>query len=230
MTRKKNWFGPSLVLIILLLLLGIGFHWVMGRPGRFVPPDHSRAVAMEALGSARCAVEQFQEDHGRLPSVEEFYSPAIDAYVRGGREYLKDPYTGEPIQYWLDETSARGYRIASVGPDQVRGTDDDIHPNSVYGPKQLRWYALLTLRRAGDAVERFREEHGRLPSADELYSPLVDAYVVCGWANLEDPYTLGRFRYWEDDASTRGFCLASSGPDGVPETDDDILLDEAVEQ
>ncbi len=96
---------------------------------------------------------------------------------------------------------------------------------------RMRQGALEYLRQVAAVVELFRDEQGRLPTEEEFCSPLMDeCFRRCHLSSSEDPYTGGRIRYWLDNESARGYQLASSGPDGVPGTADDLHLDDAWPQ
>ena len=88
------------------------------------------------------------------------------------------------------------------------------------------WYQVTRLR---DALESFRGFVGRYPTTDEGLAILVDGgdhippFVDA--AMVEDPW--GRpFRY---EATVEGYRLASDGPDGRPDTDDDLVARSPLE-
>ncbi len=174
-----------------------------------------------ALGDSAWAARQFRREHGRLPSIEELYSPSVGAEI--------DPYTWGRLRYWRDDACFLGFRLASAGPDSVAGTADDIHFEYKYPPGEGREVTLWVLRRAASGVERFQEEHGRLPSVAEFSSPEVCGYLVDGKDALRDPFSKGRIRYWQDESHPRGYRLASAGADSVPGTYTDIYLTDALE-
>ncbi len=99
----------------------------------------------------------------------------------------------------------------------------------IYRAELTRGTAKEHLRILGDAVELFRDKHGHLPSAEEFNSPLLYDHLKGGKEDLTDPYG-SRIRYCQDEMNIRGFNIASSGPDGVPDTKDDIYLSTPIKR
>jgi general secretion pathway protein G len=104
--------------------------------------------------------------------------------------------------------------VAVVGPVLLRGSgeSDDSAP--------------ARLRAVADAVERFRRDHGRLPSAlDDLRAnapggaPYLHRAPLDPWGRAIEYRVLGPAR--------DRFVLRSLGEDGVEDTEDDLFAPDA---
>ncbi len=131
MTWTRHRIG--FLVVALVLVLGVVL-LVAGRRGasRSRREERSalmepRLLALDALRTVAAVVEGFREEHGRLPSVAEFYSPEVYGLFEEGERGLDDPCSGERLVYWLDNASDRGYSAAFPGFDGIPGTDDDVY-------------------------------------------------------------------------------------------------------
>ena len=116
----------ALVLIVVLLLLRCVTASRRRRHDNDTRMD-PRMLALDSLRTVAAVVERFRDEHGRVPSVDEFYSPEVYRLFEEGERGLEDPCSGKYLEYWLDEASDRGYSAAFPGFDGVLGTDDDVH-------------------------------------------------------------------------------------------------------
>ena len=117
-----------LVLVILVILAGLVFVNVHGRPEQ--ARDTVAKVKVDALGSL---VNQFYLDTGRMPTTEEGLDvlvnepSGITGTWRGpytSKEKLLDPW-GTPFMYRYPGTiHANEFDIVSFGPDKHEGNDD----------------------------------------------------------------------------------------------------------
>lgn len=127
---------------------------------------------------------------------------------------------GSPYRYRV--VDAQNYEIISDGQDMQPGTTDDIVQSfpaqSPWGGGGVGGFGGLT----GDAA--FEEAHARVeqtfrdeyeaPAWHEVEQVLGDTYRD-EWGNV--------IRYNAGDG--RAYELRSNGPDGIPQTDDDVVRD-----
>ena len=125
--------GFTLIEILLVIvMIGILSSVLVSRlSGRSQEARITRAQA-DIAGPLNLSLDMFEQDVGRYPTNAEglmslVQNPGLTGwkgpYLKGG---LKPDPWGQPYLYRLDESNPTMYYVASAGPDQQFGTEDDI--------------------------------------------------------------------------------------------------------
>ncbi|MCY2951749.1 MAG: type II secretion system major pseudopilin GspG [Planctomycetota bacterium] len=128
-----EWRGFTLIeMLLVIMIIGIlAGAVVVGLSGRSQDARVTRAKA-DISGSLSLALDLFDQDIGRYPTVEEGLKVLVEdrniagwkgPYLKGGLK--ADPW-GRQYSYEVDPTYARQYVLKSAGPDGQLGTEDDV--------------------------------------------------------------------------------------------------------
>jgi len=135
MGHRTHRLGRGFTLIeMLLVIMIIGIlagAVVVGLSGRSHDARVTRARS-DISGSLSLALDLFDQDVGRYPTVEEGLKALVEdrgmpgwkgPYLKGG---LKPDPWGNPYHYGLDPDYPRQYVLKSAGADGQVGSEDDI--------------------------------------------------------------------------------------------------------
>ena len=129
-STKKGFTLVEVLLVVVIIGVLAGM-LVVRLSGRSQEAKITRAQA-DIRGTLSLALDLFEQDLGRYPTVEEgLRALVIDPGIPGWkRSYLKgdlkpDPW-GTDYIYANDSDDPAQYTLLSAGPDGQTGTDDDI--------------------------------------------------------------------------------------------------------
>ncbi|HLQ36867.1 MAG TPA: type II secretion system protein GspG, partial [Planctomycetota bacterium] len=191
-----------------------------------VSRELAQALAEKDLRKAYAAVEQYHRLHGRLPALAELVWPDShgDSLLT---DVVRDPWGTD---YALRKPGRKGhsFELRSAGPDRQLGTRDDIvcfddgavragtipiadEPRCDQARSDVRILQRIVMRGATGL--------GHAPTVTEVLGlPAANSVSFRGDGNdpWGHPYVIRAGRPGE-------FVVFSCGPDGIPDTDDDIF-------
>jgi general secretion pathway protein G len=132
-TRRGDAFTLVEVLLVIVIIGILAGMLVARLSGRSEEARITRAKA-DIEGSLSLALDLFEQDLGRYPTMEEglamlVENPGVEGwkgpYLKGG---LKPDPWGTPYSYVTNPDDPGQYTLTSAGPDKQLGTSDDIVP------------------------------------------------------------------------------------------------------
>ncbi|MCU0866392.1 MAG: protein kinase [Planctomycetes bacterium] len=154
-------------------------------------------------------------EQAKVPSLADVFGKQVDgAPVLSGLSMPPlDPWGG---RYRLEPRGNRGdWAVCSDGPDRRRGGADDLEVHDrMFTVETQKRMAELFAQRAGRLIAMAQEVNLREPATADL-APFDAADTVDPWGNLLIPHPFGD-----------RLVVRSPGPDGAPQTDDDLVHSE----